>query len=608
MIQIHEKQMCCGCSACEQVCPISCIDMEYDEEGFAYPKVNEETCISCNKCKEVCPFLVKREKRLPKQVLGMTNLDDEILMDSSSGGVFGGIANHVIGQGGLVFGASYDNEHKVKHIGVEDKSNLIRLRHSKYVQSDINNTFVKAEAVLKSGKYVLFTGTPCQVSGLKNYLHKDYERLYLVDIICHGVPSPKVWERHLDEVNNNSSSNLKKVVFRDKENGWSVDTKYCFSDIEDNVLVKDNKDIYFTGFQKDIFLRPSCYNCQLRHFTSGSNITIGDFWGVEKTHPQQYKSKGVSCVMINDKKGEKLIEKIKDSFSIFESNIENVHKGNPNLFTSQPEPKIRSDFFIRFNRGEKLSSLIEYYCKFDNNIIAFGSYNLRATIHQLYRYIQKNNLQHFSYSSIISAIGEPRLLSNNLQSSNAFRREAVEHDFHKTFIQKIDTYEKDSFVFIDFLEERFNLIQKSGSFITQSEAYDELDLDLKHENIITPFQDARTIIWEKSCIKFMYLLKKHFMTNRIIIIENYLTHGIKREDGTRTKYLNQDIIDAQNQILKRYYNFIRENFRDIKIVSLSSYMLSYTDENFQYGCYEWHMNKEAYQDLAMQIYDYLISI
>ena len=606
MIQIYEKQMCCGCSACEQVCPISCIEMEYDEEGFAYPKVNEETCISCNKCKEVCPFLVKREKRLPKQVLGMTNLDDEILMDSSSGGVFGGIANHVIGQGGLVFGASYDNEHTVKHIGVEDKSNLVRLRHSKYVQSDINNNFVKAEAALKSGKYVLFTGTPCQVSGLRNYLYKDYERLYLADIICHGVPSPKVWKKHLDEFRDDFSSSLKKVVFRDKENGWRSDTKYYFDDTKENVLVDENKDIYFIGFMKDIFLRPSCYNCQVRYFTSGSNITIGDFWGVQKTHTQQYNPKGVSCVMINDEKGERLIKKVINYFSTFESNIENVHKGNPNLFTSQSEPKIRIEFFKRFNQGEKLSTLIEHYCMFDNNIIAFGSYNLRATIHQLYRYIQNNKMQHFSYSSIISAISKPRMLQLNLPSSNAFRREAVEHDFNKTFINNIKKYDSSSIVLIDFLEERFNLIQTNGSIITQSEAYDEFNVGLEQINIVTPFQDIRKTLWEKSCIEFIYQIKDHFNSKRILVIENYLTNVIKRNDGTIIPYSNQDKIDEINHILKGYYDYIRVNFSDIKIISLSSDRLSFTEEDFRYGCYEWHMNKEAYQDLAMQIYDYIL--
>lgn len=608
MIQIIEKQMCCGCNACSQVCPISCIDMKYDEEGFDYPKVNEEICINCNLCEEVCPFLNKREKRLPKQVLGMTNLDDDILMDSSSGGVFGGLATYVLSQGGIVFGAAYNDENKVEHIGIEDESSLIRLRHSKYVQSDIKSTFVEAEVALKSGRYVLFTGTPCQISGLRNFLHTDYDKLYLVDIICHGVPSPKVWERHLNEVRNLASSNLKKVVFRDKENGWGVVTKYYYSDSKKDISIDDANDIYYMGFVKDIFLRPSCYNCQVRHFTSGSNITIGDFWRIQKTHPERYDRMGVSSVMVNDEKGEKLIEKVIEGFSVFESNIENVHKGNPNIFSSQQEPKIRNDFFVRFNRGEKLSSLIEYYCMISNNIIAFGSYNLRATIHQLYKYIQKNSLQHFSYSSIISATSEPIMLKKTLTSRNAFRREAVEHDFSKTFIQKIDTFESNSFVFIDFLDERFNLIQNNGSFITQSEAYDEFILDLEQDHIITPFQEGRTLIWKKSCNEFIHQIKDHFISKHIIVIENYLTNGVRGNDGTITSYYNKDKIDELNQILKDYYNYIRENFSDIKIVSLSSDKLNYTDEDFQYGCHEWHMNKNAYQDLAMQIYEYILSL
>lgn len=600
--------MCCGCNACVQVCPMSCIEVKYDEEGFAYPKVNEEICIHCNLCDEVCPFINKGEERLPKKILGMTNLDDDLLMDSSSGGVFGGIASYVLSEGGIVFGAAYNEEHTVEHIGIEDIRSLNKLRHSKYVQSDIRNTFIEAETALKNDRYVLFTGTPCQILGLKNFLRIDYENLYLVDIICHGVPSPKVWKKHLYEIRNRSSSALKKVVFRDKENEWGADIKYYYVECNNNISVKYMKDAYYMGFLKDIFLRPSCYHCQVRHFTSSSNITMGDFWGIQKTHPEQYNRMGVSAVMVNDKKGEELIEKVVKSFSIFESNIENVHKGNPNIFSSQQEPKMRSDFFIRFNQGDKLSSLIKHYCQLGNNIIAFGSYNLRATIHQLYRYIQKNSLHHFSYSSIISAISEPRMLQNNLPSQNTFRREAVEHDFYKTFVQKIDAFDKNSFVFIDFLEERYNIIQNGEAFITQSEAYDELNLDLEQGHIITPFQDIRSVIWEKSCIEFMHQLKKHFISNRIIIIENYLAYGIRGNNGTITKYFNQDKIDELNQILKRYYDYIRENFREIKIISLSSDRLNYTDGDFQYGCYEWHINKKAYQDLAMQIYEYLLSI
>ena len=294
MIKITDKKDCCGCAACVQRCPKQCISLKEDGEGFLYPVVDESLCVGCGLCEKVCPIINRPEKLPVKEVLAVKNRNEDERMASSSGGVFVALAKNVIDQGGVVFGAVFDENWEVKHTYAESMDGVRPMMGSKYVQSRIGDTFRQAERFLKEGRKVLFTGSPCQITALHNYLRKDYPNLLSVDFLCHGVPSPGVWRRYLDEVLDRSarraaagkntvlSSSLKSlpvitgIEFRDKTlHGWQ---KYSFvvrgasaSKADKNsVLLSDihYDNPFMKGFLRNVYLRPSCYRCKCKNGVS----------------------------------------------------------------------------------------------------------------------------------------------------------------------------------------------------------------------------------------------------------------------------------------------------------------------------------------------------
>lgn len=223
MIKIKNKAACCGCKACAAVCPKKCIKMVTDREGFWYPEVDQSACINCGKCERVCPVL-NRKKRQPRKfgrkAYAAINTDPEIRFQSSSGGIFTAIAEAIIDRGGVVFGAAFDKEFAVRQVFAETKEDLAAFRGSKYVQSDMGDAYSSVLRFLQSGRIVLFSGTPCQIGALKSFLGKEYPNLITVDLICHGVPSPMVWEKYVRHRRSlDSDSQLRTVQFRDKERG-----------------------------------------------------------------------------------------------------------------------------------------------------------------------------------------------------------------------------------------------------------------------------------------------------------------------------------------------------------------------------------------------------
>lgn len=220
-----ERQACCGCGACVQKCPVGCIMMREDREGFLYPEVDKESCVGCKVCEEVCPSVHPKEPRMPLRVYAAKNEDEAVRLQSSSGGIFTALAGKIIDNHGVVFGARFNEEWEVVHGYVETKEGLSVLRGSKYVQSRIGESYKQAEEFLKTGRFVLFSGTPCQIAGLKLFLKKEYANLFTVDFICHGVPSPKVWRKYLCKFTDNQCTmqmggGISDIQFRDKTYGW----------------------------------------------------------------------------------------------------------------------------------------------------------------------------------------------------------------------------------------------------------------------------------------------------------------------------------------------------------------------------------------------------
>lgn len=377
MIDIKEKNGCCGCNACVQRCPKSCITMREDNEGFLYPEVNREFCIDCGLCEKVCPVIHQGEKRKPLAVYAVKHKDNKIRLSSSSGGAFTALAESVIDEDGVVFGAKFDEDWSVFHDYTDTKEGLAAFRGSKYVQSRIGDSFKKAEYFLKAGRKVLFSGTPCQIAGLKRFLRKEYDNLLTVDFICHGVPSPGVWREYLKEETARqcggkntvlSHPNIKErdariesISFRDKRLGWK---KYSFAltlsvpnghGAKNTVLLSESKyhNLFLKGFLRDLYLRPSCHHCKVKEFCSGSDITIADFWAINHFLPKENDHRGYSLCMFHSN--------VKLQCNMFQLDVEEVCKTNSIIYHSSVEHKNRTLFFSKFSQGEKVIPLINKY-------------------------------------------------------------------------------------------------------------------------------------------------------------------------------------------------------------------------------------------------------
>lgn len=342
MSRLAEKAGCCGCSACVQICPKHCISMVEDNEGFLYPEVDEAACIDCGRCEKTCPALDSaKQSAAPKAYAAKAN-DEKIRLSSSSGGVFTLIAERVLDEDGVVFGCAFNDRWEAGHIFVEDKKALAKLRGSKYIQSRIGDTFSEAEKFLRNGRKVLFSGAPCQIAGLKKYLGKDYENLVTVEVICHGVPSPAVWRKYIEE----NFPGAQEVSFRDKECGWKQfhfevnggEHSECFAENE-----------YMRLFLDNVILRPSCHSCKFKSGGSGSDITLGDFWGIENVLPDFDDDKGCSVVLVNSEKGEKVLEGL--DIEKVEVDLPAAVAGNPAYYDSVRPHINRAYFFSELSRS-----------------------------------------------------------------------------------------------------------------------------------------------------------------------------------------------------------------------------------------------------------------
>lgn len=324
MIQITDKSACCGCSACVQVCPKKCISFNEDNEGFRYPSVDISKCVNCGLCEKVCPVINQNESHRPIKVYAAKNNNEDIRLHSSSGGIFTALAEDVINRGGVVFGARFDDNWEVKHDYTEMIEGLSAFRGSKYLQSRIENTYSTTEAFLKQGREVLFSGTPCQIAGLKRYLRREYENLLAVDVVCHGAPSPLVWREYLKEFSKNQI--IHQINFRGKIRSWK-NYRMVIKGDEDIVNQPFYENIFMRGFLRDIYLRPSCYACPSKNGKSGADITLGDFWGIENHYPEFDDDKGVSLVMVQSQKGAKYFNAIESN--CVEVEYEKAVAGNP---------------------------------------------------------------------------------------------------------------------------------------------------------------------------------------------------------------------------------------------------------------------------------------
>lgn len=356
MIDIVDKKDCTGCWGCVNICPKLCITMKTDKEGFDHPIVDESICVKCKKCVNACPVLHKEEIQNSPVAYACFNKDEEIRKKSSSGGVFTLIATNVIADNGVVFGARFNNLFEVEHGYIESAEDIKVFRGSKYVQSKIGYTFTEVKKFLEDGRKVLFSGTPCQIGGLKSFLGKDYENLICIDIICHGVPSPFAWNKYKNEISNGRK--ITDVSFRDKTYGWK---DYSFRmDFEDGTsyFEKGSENKYIRGFIGDIYLRNSCYQCKFKTLHRQSDLTLADFWGIENINEDMDDGIGTSFIMVNSEKGNQILQRIKEQIEVQKADLEESIKYNMSAVRASYRNPRREYFFRNINRF-KFNKLIE---------------------------------------------------------------------------------------------------------------------------------------------------------------------------------------------------------------------------------------------------------
>lgn len=388
MIRIKNKKNCCGCEACVQACPKQCISFIQDSQGFYYPSVDAATCIDCGLCDKVCPILNVKYYHLPSStpVYATYNKNSYQRKTSSSGGVFELLATYVIEKKGVVFGAVFDDDWNVKHCYADNLSQIEELKRSKYVQSRIGKSFADVCKFLKQEKLVLFVGTPCQIAGLKGFLRKDYENLVIVDVVCHGVPSPMIWQKYLQEQKQKilqqhadgeeKSVKITAVSFRDKVESWrrfhlSYTYKVMKDDINtigpDSIVKKFSQYVwendYMLCFLHDYANRPSCFDCKFRDGKCHSDLTLADFWGIENLTKEEnlIGDKGTSLVMAHTLKGKGILNEL--SCSLKGMPFAKSFVGNPAVFHNWSKP-ITHDLFFReckhrplrqaFNKAHKI--------------------------------------------------------------------------------------------------------------------------------------------------------------------------------------------------------------------------------------------------------------
>ena len=373
-MQVENKEYCTGCGACFNICPKGAITMQGDEYGFYKPVIDKDKCINCGLCKKVCPLDKYKSQNIEQpKVFAFQNDDEDTLYKCASGGAFASFAKHIIEQGGIVYGVIYDENIIACHSRTDNLTDLEKMLSSKYVQSDTKDTFKQAKDDLENGRTVLFSGTPCQIAGLKSYLQKDYENLLTADIVCHGVPSPLVFEKYKAEFmsKKQKEENLLNIDFRSKIYGWS---NHLYTEIKTNnnqIYSSMKKDDFMRTFLSNLSINYSCLSCQFNKLPRVADLSLADFWGVDEYDKSMNDNKGLSLVLINSDKGNKLFEKINKKCLLKEIPLSYAIKCNPNICSSSvPSPK-REEFLEDIKNGKSLQYCVKKYCREPLHIVIY---------------------------------------------------------------------------------------------------------------------------------------------------------------------------------------------------------------------------------------------
>lgn len=422
MIKIQDKYKCCGCGSCSQKCPKGCISMNYDNEGFLYPKVDINTCVDCGLCEKVCPQInlpATSNTKIP-DVYATYSKDEHTRIDSTSGGMFSVFAERMYAEGAYVCASLFDDDFKLKLFISNDIADLPELRSSKYIQTETGNKYTGIKKLLDNGKKVFFCSTPCQVAGLYSFLGKEYDNLTTCDIVCKGVPTYKLFRKHLDYLEDKYESKTKEVKFKfkDKSHPWGVlATKITYQNGKEHVK-NVSEDFFMTAFLRTGFsIRPSCTECSFKSFPRYADVSLGDFWGIEKISDID-REKGVSLLIINSEKGKKLFDDVRENLiveqhSLADATVKNVHLIQP----YDPAPgfsnRVREKFFCDLEeKGYKYVEnkyIKSYYAPninllkriYKRLIVFFKGKSLKSFVQTVYYNFFKTNIRRYNHGYML---------------------------------------------------------------------------------------------------------------------------------------------------------------------------------------------------------------
>ena len=358
----NDCAQCYGCRACEQICPQQAVSIRENSEGFLYPEVSWDKCIDCGLCSRVCPYDAATPTQMPIKAMAVQNKDREALLNSSSGGIFSALADYFLSKNGYIAGCIFDNSFRPIHILADKKDMIEKMRGSKYVQSDLKDIYIQIKNCLKDGKDVLFTGTPCQVDGLNCFLGKQYDSLFTVDLICHGVPSFKIFQQYLESFAQKHGE-ITDIKFRDKKrNGWCSQGSITYAH-KTKLFSQYNESYYYYYYLLNCISRISCYSCKYSTIKRVGDLTIGDYWNFPDDFPNVDSRNGFSAVLINTSKGEKVFSEIENDIYSYTATIDSVVKGNGNLSAPCVMPDLRKTIFERISQ-EGYETIAKTECKF----------------------------------------------------------------------------------------------------------------------------------------------------------------------------------------------------------------------------------------------------
>lgn len=375
MILVADNVICCGCGACENACPNQAIKLQENKNGFKSPKVYTDKCIECGICEKVCPLKKQANENKEQKVYAVSNYDKKVLKQSTSGGAFAALAKWIFDKNGLVYGCARNEKMRPAHIEINSMDDLYRLQGSKYVQSEIGNIYKTVKMQLLKGRYVLFSGTPCQCAALRSFLGKKYEKLFCVELICHGVPSDKMFGEFVSYLEKKLRGKIIDIRFRDKKLGWGALLKVTYkkSNRKEKVVYFKPEECYYYYyyFYKGLFFREYCYSCKYACEQRESDFTIGDYWGVQRFHPEFETSEGVSVLIVSGQKALDVMDELDKYMYTIESSLENVMVENGQII--KPSYK-DSDYEILLERYNSMGTkkFASWYCNTHKKSVALG--------------------------------------------------------------------------------------------------------------------------------------------------------------------------------------------------------------------------------------------